>query len=271
MFGKKQPAVAVTDQKSTLAQQEVIQEIHHSFYTAVEDLLAWAKIPNSLESENKSLLEKSERLKKLGFSSAQSVKDASGEEKRIAQLVKENSQKVKLIAAINYFSVKYPMYKFITVESVKNICKKYGLVYGIISKYTGEVPDKNLEQMEAFKIDENDECYLMETLYRYARGSGIYYIDIQKYNEFIAGHSRNSSWDENGSSSVSKCSIEIVAPAKDFDMEDSEIKDFQVTQIPAEDPIVLQPVVYDNAKYYLIVTAWGIESKDTDVVNQINN
>jgi len=35
--------------------------------------------------------------------------------------------------------------------------------------------------------------------------------------------------------------------------------------------VVLKPVVYNKQKYYLIVTAWGLEASDELVVNQKMN
>jgi hypothetical protein len=68
-----------------------------------------------------------------------------------------------------------------------------------------------------------------------------------------------------------KCPLEIVAPLIDFNMTDSEIKDFKISKIEIPDPIVLKPVYFNNQKHYLIVTAWGLEASDEIVVNQKMN
>lgn len=51
-----------------------------------------------------------------------------------------------------------------------------------------------------------------------------------------------------------------------------DIKDFKLQEkIEVPDPIVLKPVFYKDQKYYLIVTAWGLESTDQDVINEKMN
>ena len=63
----------------------------------------------------------------------------------------------------------------------------------------------------------------------------------------------------------------MVAPVTDFDMFNREVVGHQITDIPAKDPIVLQPVQYKGNKYYLIVTAWGLEASDESVLNPVMN
>ena len=50
-----------------------------------------------------------------------------------------------------------------------------------------------------------------------------------------------------------------------------ELKDFKLSKIEIPDPVVLQPVMFNKTKYYLIVTAWGDEASDELVVNQNHN
>ena len=61
--------------------------------------------------------------------------------------------------------------------------------------------------------------------------------------------------------------FKMVAPVKDFDMRGKEIKGVEIRNIPAPDPVVLQPV---NGGY-LIVSKWGDEASDKDLVNEIDN
>lgn len=148
------------------------------------------------------------------------------------------------------------------------------MVYGEISKYVGNVPDKNLKHIEDFKILVEDECYFYSETYF---GWGNEQEMLRKYTN-IAEHqmfyeNRKSS---NKFRSISyhtreineKCSLEIVAPLKDFNMTNSEIKDFKISKVEIPDPIVLKPVIFNGQKHYLIVTAWGTESLDELVVNQ---
>ena len=68
-----------------------------------------------------------------------------------------------------------------------------------------------------------------------------------------------------------KLPLEIAAPLKDFNMDEMEVKDFKLSKIEIPDPIVLKPVIFNNQKHYLIVTAWGIEASDELVVNANHN
>lgn len=264
--------------KSTL---EIIEEIHESFFTEVDKLLAEAKISKSLDTDKGELIEKCNRLKALGFTSSKEVMEAEAELNRLGALERENKAKENLIEAINYFSFKYPNYKFITEESVKKICEKYGLVYGRINDYTGTVPDENLAQMEKFKIDENDELYYSETVHRGFRGR-----ETRFHGEYMSKERHAINYPTTKLSEGMReyipinlstieihgvAPLEIAAPVKDFNMEDKEVKDFKVSKIEIPDPVVLKPVIFKDKKFYLIVTAWGIESSDPDVVNEKMN
>ena len=74
-------------------------------------------------------------------------------------------------------------------------------------------------------------------------------------------------------SNLLKKSFIIAAPPKDFDIQDMKIEKFKLVEnvIPVPDPVVMQPVLFNDKEYYLIVTAWGEESSDADVVNQNMN
>ncbi len=263
---------------------EIIEEIHHSFYSEVDKLLADAKIANSLDTDKQDLIDKCARLKALGFTNTKEVVEAEMEITRLHQLEQENIRKKNLIEAINYFSFKYPNYKFITEDSVKLICEKYNLVYGSIERYIGTVPDKNLKQIEEFQIHENDHCYFEES------GSHHYFTGMPEvnrrvfYDKEIADKkkedkmkvsleyrhlmhlSRSNYFEREG-----KSPLEIAAPVKDFDMQGMAVVNSKICKIEIPDPVVLFPVVFKAQKHYLIVTAWGLEASDDLVVNQNMN
>lgn len=284
LFKKESQPKEVVVMERPRSNNEIVEEIHETFYTEVDKLLAEAKISNSLETDKQYLLDKCERLEKLGFSRSKEVMEAQEEISRLAHLRQENAKKQDLIEAINYFSFKYPHYKFITEQSVKKICEKYGLIYGVIGRYLGIVPDKNLEHIEQFKISEEDECYAIKKYNRYlgSISSTIYKSkeDINKrQQEYDVRRNNDPSWiymqsmmvviDER--EVIDKEGLEICAPQKDFNLEGAEIKNKMISKVIPPDPIVLCPVVFKNQKYYLIVTAWGNEASDENVVNQKMN
>lgn len=262
---------------------EVIEEIHENFYTEVDKLLASAKIANSLDTDKQDLIDKCVRLKALGFTNTKEVKEAEAEIARLDELKRDNEAKKTLIEAINYFSFKYPNYKFITEKSVEKICAKYNLVYGAIDRYIGTVPDKNLKHIEDFRVLEDDECFVYEELHS-SRFGGIENGEISIRKEYKTSKSfkkeqglkNNPDWYRQAMSMRRigyreinmKCPLEIAAPLKDFNMTNAEVKGFKISKIEIPDPIVLKPVIFNNQKHYLIVTAWGLEASDELVVNQ---
>lgn len=265
---------------------EIIEEIHESFFTEVDRLLADAKILKSTETTKQALIDKCKQLESLGFSQTKECIEAKEELDRIASINIENSQKDHLCAAIEYFSVKYPNYKFITEDSVKKICAKYNLVYGEVSKYTGTVPDKNLKHIVDFKIDEEDECAIEEDFYFGPFGDQSMrkiYMTGKKLNdnkkrkeiylkEYKEEYYRAMMLHSTRTRTVEQiCPLEIAAPLKDFNMSGSEIKDFKISKIEIPDPVVLKPVIFAGRKHYLIVTAWGLEASDELVVNNKMN
>lgn len=243
---------------------KVIERIHKEFYSEVDKLLETALKANSLDTDKQELIDKCIKLKKLGFVNTKEIKEAEIEIKRLEFLKEENSYKIDLIESIKYFSFKYPNYKFITEESVSEICKKYGLIYGNISKYLGAVPDENLDKMENFLIQEKDECFL-ETEAYHMYGS----INNKKFVSF--DDSKKEKNDRTFNYYFEKCPLEIAAPIKDFDTKGMKIENYNLSKVEIPDPIVLKPVFFRDKKYFLIVTAWGLEASDEIVVNQKMN
>jgi hypothetical protein len=253
---------------------QVIEEIHETFYTEVDRLLASAKIANSTETDKQALIDKCLQLQSLGFSNTKEVKEAEIEIKRLTDLKAENEKKESLIQAINHFQFKYPHYKFITEESVKKICAKYNLVYGDVKNYIGTVPDKNLKQIADFKIKKEDSCFAL------CYFNFNYEKRIMRHVSHSEASLRSQKYGEAGYINVpvleyrdftEECPLEIAAPVKDFNMNDMEVKDFKISKIEIPDPVVLKPVFFGGQKHYLIVTAWGLEASDELVVNPINN
>lgn len=251
--------------------EEIIDEIHTTFYTEVDRLLSEAKKLNQIESDKQHLIDKSKSLIDLGFTNTKEVRIAEEEIKKIDKLKQNNAEKQDLVKAINYFTIKYPNYKFITEESVKKICEKYGLVYGNVSRYEGVVPTKNLEEIKNFSIKEEDRCYDKKIEY-------IGTLRLKENETVYVGHSyitkkRKIRNPKNKKIEITPSPLEIAAPKKDFNLTDKRIVNYKLEDKKKEipDPIVLQPVFFENKKYYLIVTAWGEEGYDELVFNEKNN
>jgi hypothetical protein len=265
----------VTEAIDPRTNEEIIAEIHETFNTEVERLLDGTKVKASLHTDKEILLAKSRRLDNLGFINTTDTLEGRKEADRINQLRFANEEKDLLNETILYFQDKYPLYKFITEESVKRICEKYGLVYGQIAYYEGFVPEKNLSEIENFKVEESDKAF--HTVDRHYSNYGDDSVTIKYYNK----KTYDWSYEQDRARAYStinkvdyegEAPFEIAAPVKDFNTDDMILSGSKLSiKITPPDPIVLQPVMFENKKHYLIVTAWGEEASDPLVVNEKMN
>jgi hypothetical protein len=251
-----------------------IQKIHKDFLTAGDKLLADSK--RILEI---SFTDKAKRLKQAGFKGVTDVKE-------LAIIEGKQSEARKQAELIEYYAQNYPLNKFVTQKTVMDICSKYKLVFGEISDFTGFVPEKNLSQIENFKVSYNDKISLIRvdsvTFWTsdkarlitqqiksfLKRNNGIVAIDERDSDRFYIGRDYYvekaiakamgvSSITTKGISYKSVQSFLICASAK-------EMKKWSIKYLFAKpDPVVLQPVKGG----YLIVTAWGDEASDPEVIN----
>lgn len=130
---------------------EIIEQIHKEFNTAGDELLAQANaILDKAEGEDFS---KAEKLAKFGFKSVPELKEKEALKEKI-KMSKEQAELIK------QYKRKYPLNNFITEEQVKQICDKYNLVHGEVSKFKGFVPKKNLDEIERFKVRDEDVIFL---------------------------------------------------------------------------------------------------------------
>lgn len=272
---------------------ELIEQIHQDFYTEVDKMKKNAAEKHDIQPLKNQLLNKAERLTVLGFTNSKEVQEAKSQKKRIKILEKLNQEKDRLLEVINYFSFRYPNYKLITKEAVKRICAKYNLIHGPVNCYKGVVPEKNLRHIEQFVVKDNDKPVLWYEDYSETRFGEKYVrrTEVQKLKESLSQEYEKSLQkikqshkdDPEHVQWVTKCyddkyrrqmfdelPLEIAAPLKDFDTKNMSLRDFELKPKAKEipDPVVLQPVFYGGEKYYLVVTAWGDEASDPEVVNQ---
>jgi len=255
--------------------EETIQKIHNEFDTAGEKLLAEAKQILAREDDTS----KGDRLKSLGF-----TKCASAE---LATKIKlEKAQSKATAERVQYYQQWYPNQKFITEAIVKQICQKYGLVCGPVDCYKGDVPEKNVAEMEAFKLrDEDKEIETFSTdeeyMYRMAMQRSVFGRPLYK-NPFGYDSLLNGMASLGGLANMQRSTLgqpragveksrkqkpfSICAPEKDFDMRNL-IRSGHKLELHIPDPIVLQPVKGG----YLVVSKWGLEASDELVVNQQMN
>ena len=257
----------------------VIAEIHNAFDTAGDRLLAEAKAIIAKEIPT----DKGKRLQALGFGSTKPATE-------MTENISVKKESTALAETISYFQMNYPNYKFINEEVVKEICGKYNLLLGDAEEYIGDVPEKNIREIENFKLKEEDyvesrtpvswmdmpgESLMWNTGFDDIRRRRIsdrlmatnMALQAQqpqsRLGEGILSQFRNIEPDE---PKTKKPAFEIVAPKKDFNLQNTVEKGYKLEKyIP--DPIVLQPVKGG----YLIISKWGLEGKDKMLVNEVMN
>jgi hypothetical protein len=252
----------------------IVAEIHNDFATAQDRILQ--ECNDVLNNPKVDVALKSERVSKLGFRSSKIVTDAT-------ELAKKHQEAPALMERVNYFRQHYPFNKFITETEVKKLCEKYGLLLGDTGHYIGDIPDKNIDEIENFKLREED---FSEEEVQYLHGSDIWsrmFNELEQYlggfdpiryetksdSVMASGLAAYISSDKNTKEEkpkMKKADLKIVASVKDFDTSRMQVTDgYKLEHIP--DPIVLQPVIGG----YLIVSKWGLEASDEIAVNQAMN
>lgn len=254
MFGLFKEREKLEDNKPTKEQvNKLIEKIHNEFQTEVDRILAEAKISVPEIPIDENLLNRANRLRAIGFHSAKEIQEVRDWERRNQENKWKNDRKRQLVDAVNYFSEKYPNYKFITKDRVLAICEKYNLHMGPVRNFTGDVPDENIRVMEVFEIEEGDKASEeIGTMPRFTNFNG-------------------STWDHRLAglqTFYGPAGLQICAPLSQFNKDglavDQKTRTL-VRKVEIPDPVVLQPVNYKGETYYLVVTAWGIESEDSEL------
>lgn len=264
--------------------KEVV-EIHREFNTASEKLIAEAV--EIIERASAPEIEKAKRLNFLGFSQAKQVEESS-------QILKQAVISKEVAELVRKYQVMYPNNKFITEEQVKAICFKYNLICGEVKRFKGFVPEKNLKQIEGFltryKISKQlrvtnfgkeldiismDDYKIHQgkdyiSYYHIATNKHCFQQNKEKHDgiNFYGSYFDSKGNYKSTSASFEVIGLQICAPVKDMDMEGMTIKDgYKMRKIHVPDPVVLHPCPGG----YIILSAWGDEASDENVVNQNHN
>lgn len=262
-----------------------VQEIHHAFETAGDKILAEAQ--TILKDCETKTIHKGKRLLSLGFKQSKEAIIADG------VIGKEATAKETADLVISY-KVKYPNNKFITEKQVEAICEKWNLVCAPVDRYKGFVPENKVIEIERFKFNSNDkrqplikilsawntDTWLLDFMFGFTGGIalhnriGLRLIPANHPKLYWQGSNLFGAYNDNGELAyVEKYEVTefkqklICAPKKDMDLRGlkkigSIFSSFTTVVVP--DPVVLQPC---NGGY-LIITAWGDEATDENVVNQ---
>ena len=266
--------------EAVLTEKEIIDQIHKEFYTASDEALIEAKEYLASLDNN----EKLGTLHSLGFVNAKGVKDHV-ETNTKADSIRTMSQ------IITKMSQSYPFYKFITAENVNKICKKYNLACAPVDRYLGDVPHKNVVEIEKFTSNYSyhtafervtDITYQYGSLDSTAIRRFKTWLKTQKTVTEQEAHTKFR--DLGGTRGGINCKVEkkmmnetlhICAPKKDLNLKGlskagsifSMAQIFKINEVTIPDPVVLCQI----PEGYLIITAWGNEASDPLVVNEKMN
>lgn len=251
--GTVSPEVIQREEQYTTVQRNsphtaIIQEIHAAFNnSALESFKEAQRIIDTTPEID----DKLKTLESLGFTAVKGLTDARSSQDK---LIKAKAEANRIL----YFQQTYPQYKYITAPQIKSICDKYGLAWGNVSKYIGEVPSKNVGEILKFKQNNpvKPEDWRYHKTYIGAMSYDI--IEITK-SEYDSYRGTNPSYRVRVEHTTS---FDICAPIKDMNLDRSEKVNGRYQDIP--DPVVLFPV----RGGYLIISAWGDEASDELVVNQ---
>ena len=263
----------ISEKKQVSSYPAEVLEIHNEFNTAADKLLEEAN--QLLKEGEKKDFEKVDRLKSLGFVKANQV----AELEPIRQKIELTKEQVELI---NYYKVQYPFNKFITTDQIESICKKYGLVYGDVSLYKGFVPEKNLKEIESFKLKNKEKNCLICSNGLILEDAEIrkahYNNDSNYYHIYKKGTNSFSFQSENGvdfygtfrdnpfnlkdvsvrNFTIKNNNLKICAPFKDMDTTGMKLTQGFKLEKEIPDPVVLQAVKGGA----LILTMWADEQFD---------
>lgn len=241
----------------------LIQQIHQDFYNQQHllktDLPVLIKEQKQLIKNNSQIVEQQKSLLRLGFNQSKTTL-------ALEKIVNANKEAEAVLAkmeitleALKIFNREYPKLKCITISQVVKLCKKYGFICGPVNAYIGTIPEENIAEMSKIEISNN---YKLGGFGNYRWNSNRNKTNGQFYNAY--------------STEYASAPLEIIAPKNEFNLSNLDFKDNYFLQekikpVVYDDPIVLQPVVYEGYKYYLILTAWGPEASDPLVQKQSNN
>ena len=96
-FGFKKDIEIIKHENRIEEMDKLVEEIHSTFFTEVDRLLKEAKIAKSLEDIDKSLIEKSDRLGRLGFRKSYEFVKGNKEYEKKSAIDEINKQKQKII------------------------------------------------------------------------------------------------------------------------------------------------------------------------------
>lgn len=223
-------------------------QIHAELY-AKADVLLQEPAPFDLTEPEKTFRISS--LMEMGFANQPEVL-AYTERKQMFDAEKEAHQNdLQDHRNAMMYRMKFPNYKFITQEQLDELCLKYDLSCRLTHDFIGDIPDKNVADMARFKEEISRSKHKKEVgeIYRIAAPKK----EFRQQNDWAIPNVQfiNGRW-----------VAEFNSPGGFSGVGSGGMQSF--LRFLIDDPIVLAPVKHG----FLIVTAWGDEANDPDVLNE---
>ncbi len=287
-----------------------VEDIHAEFDAAqdqflesADNLLKELSIPTQTHIEKKA-----DMLKSLGFVNSETIKKAE-EIKKTTESIRATYEMTERKAnLIKYYKIKYPLEKFIPVEELNRICRKYNLIHAPAKNYIKDIPEKNVIEMSNRKtLSSSDEVekrmYLkIDRFYSEAPSdvrrmlNGEIQIPTNLLDSFSRGRVSESScmkllkylgytgtysgyiYFDASIKTVDESGLRVAAPNSHFDLTGIEktsefgygYKTVQIMEI--KDPVVFE---YCKGDICRIITKWGTDDDqsylDPALTNEIQN
>lgn len=273
-----------TIELSETSMKDVVKEIHnkvdwYALYTKNVDEEVLDNKLKEVEKIKKETFDYLQRREKIGFALSETqLKERKVKQKELESLdsqIQEINEEKQERKWINELRIKYPLSKFIHRKDADEICKKYNLALGWTIHYVGELPEKNLTEIEQYKKPEEAlEIGMFERLewekdkrYKLIEFGAVKEIKDDNYSTQFKGRPY---WTYSRYSDYPKVTpvntFMIICPEKDLTQ---TVNHVEKTLFPAKDPIVLYPVKSENI--FQVVTKWGVEASESVLLNPNNN
>lgn len=292
---RKKNLVKQTSKASGDIDAQILRDVNNAEDLALQVAINFINGPKPFNDEKYARLEK---LAEMGFENVDEVNDLLTYKRKL------NGQ-LEIVDQIREYQRVYPMYKFIDMDGVEQLCKKYGLLLTSVDKYKADIPDKNQVDIVNFKVQPRHIREATEL----NRFDGSEFGSFMSDGDFVYGmtntRSRRIDMEANWNWMISSLKRERnIGPYFDVTPKDIDVpkliskfglplkaeKEIEYVSgknlcilapermlitsgnlkkghILLNDPIILQPVKLG----YIIITAWGLEAADSSVLNPSHN
>lgn len=276
--------------------EELIEQIHSEFYTAQDNIMDC--MYEELDKYPKEFVDKVINLNDIGFKNANEVREVKNKVTYFSGL----NAFIRTISGVFYGT------KIITQKQVDRICNTYGLKTSGVKNFIGFVPNLNLNEIDNFIKMLKKRIIMSNGIARLNESRMCYAFINEELNVFnpmsimVSDNPPSSTVRfnqkllSNENLDFNQCmSLMICAPGHDmidklkedpyiwntlfnrrlglFSIKDNIKQEMLEAEIERfKDPIVLSPFKHkEYGQLFFVVTAWGDEASDPDIINPTKN